>query len=269
VVEPIADTDAGAVDVADLRRRLAAGDVALVAVTHVPTHNGLINPAAQIGAACRSEGVPFLLDACQSAGQLPLDVNELGCDVLAATGRKWLRGPRGTGFLYVARSCRIEPPLIDLRAVEWPSPSSPDSYLVRADARRFELWEGSVAARLGLGAAVDYALGLGIPAIAARVQQLAATLRAALRSRRGYTVLDVGEQQCGIVTFTVEGVPPVDVVRQVTAQGININVASAATASYDSPGVRLEPVVRASPHYYNTEAELELLLAALPEARPR
>ena len=274
VIEVIDDTSEGVVDVEDLRRRLDAGGVALVAVAHLPTHNGLINPAAQIGTACRAAGVPFLLDACQSVGQLPLDVTELGCDILAGTGRKWLRGPRGTGFLYVARGCEIQPSLVDLRAIEWPDPElAPDSYAIRRDARRFELWESNIAARLGLGAAVDYALNLGIPSIAVRVQFLAALLRDQLRARPGCSVLDVGEAQSGqsgqsgIVTFAVAGVPAAEVVARVAEQGVSINVASAATARFDRPGVRLEPVVRASPHYYNTEDELARLLAVLPAPR--
>ena len=266
VVEAVDDDGTGVLDVADLRRRLAAGDVALVAITHVPTHNGLVNPAAEIGAACRAAGVPFLLDACQSVGQLPVDVREIGCDLLAATGRKWLRGPRGTGFLYVSRDFDLEPPFVDLRAVEWPTPAG---YRIRPDARRFEGWESAIGGRLGLGAAVDYALGVGIAAIAARVQALAGQLRTGLAELPGVRVLDVGKAQCGIVTFRVDGVDPEDVVRSAAAGGVTINVGSAATATYDRANVVLQPVARASPHYYNTEDELLALLAALPPARSR
>jgi len=268
LVETVADVvdgpAAGTVDVADLRRRLAGGDVALVAITHAPTHNGLVNPAAEIGAACREFGVPFLLDACQSAGQLPLDVTELGCDLLAATGRKWLRGPRGTGFLYVSRALALDPPFVDLRAVTWPTP---DAYLLRTDARRFEGFENNVAARIGLGVAVDYALALGLGAIADRVGQLAETLRAGLARQPGCTVLDVGARRSGIVTFSVAGVEPAEVVAAASAVGVTINVATAASARYDVPGVRTRPVVRASPHYYNTADELDRLLASIPLPR--
>ena len=210
--------------------------------------------------------MPFLLDACQSAGQLPLDVAELGCDLLAATGRKWLRGPRGTGFLYVSRALALDPPFVDLRAVTWPTP---DAYVLRTDARRFESFENNVAARIGLGVAVDYALALGLGAIADRVGQLAETLRTGLAQRPGCTVLDVGARRSGIVTFSVAGVEPAEVVAAAAAAGVTINVASAATARYDVPGVRTRPVVRASPHYYNSTDELDRLLAAIPPPRAR
>jgi cysteine desulfurase / selenocysteine lyase len=149
----VGDDEHGQIDLGQLARELEAG-ATMVCLTHVPTNGGLVNPAAEVGALCRAHDAFYVLDACQSAGQLPLDVDELGCDVLSATSRKFLRGPRGMGFLYVRAPWieRLEPPLLDLHAAEW---TSPDSYEIRADARRFENWEISHANRLGLGAAVD------------------------------------------------------------------------------------------------------------------
>ena len=107
---------------------------------------------------------------------MPLDVGRLGCDVLSGTGRKFLRGPRGTGFLYVARALaeRIEPPFVDLRSTTW---TGPESYELAPGARRFENWESYVAGRVGLAAAVRYARRLGLEAIEARVTALGARLR--------------------------------------------------------------------------------------------
>jgi selenocysteine lyase/cysteine desulfurase len=262
VVEVVDDTPTGELDVADLRRRMGP-DVKLVAITHVPTQSGLVNPAAEVGAVTRAAGVPFLLDACQSVGQLTIDVAEIGCDMLSATGRKFLRGPRGTGFLYVSPEMldRVEPPELDLRAATW---TAPDRYEMQPDARRFESWECSVAGRIGLGVAVDYALARGMPAIERRIGELAGVLRERLAARPGVTLRDQGRQRCGIVSFTIDGVPAPDVVRQLTAAGVNAWLINASNALYDLGSRGLDQVVRASVHYYNTVDEIGRLCDALP-----
>jgi selenocysteine lyase/cysteine desulfurase len=187
-LEVVPDDEHGQLDVNALREMLDER-VKLVALTHVPTNGGMVNPAAQVGALTRAAGVPFLLDACQSAGQLPLDVAALGCDMLTATGRKYLRGPRGTGFLYVRSALieQLEPPFLDLHAAEW---TGRESFEIRTDARRFENWESYIAGRIGLGVAVDYALALGLPEIAQHVGRLSTQLRAALSATRGIRLTD-------------------------------------------------------------------------------
>jgi selenocysteine lyase/cysteine desulfurase len=236
--------------------------VKLVAVTHVPTQGGLVNPAAEIGAATREAGVLYLLDACQSIGQMPIDVEEIGCDLLSATGRKFLRGPRGTGFLYVDRRLgnRIEPPFLDLHAATW---TTVDTYEVRSDARRFETWETNYATKIGLGVAVDYALSWGLEAIEARVLDLAQHLRALLASTPGVHVHDQGERKCGIVTFTVDGTSAQEVQRRLRQQGVNVSVSLVDYARLDLPARGLPDVVRASVHYYNTEEGLIRAVDAL------
>jgi cysteine desulfurase/selenocysteine lyase len=228
----------------------------------VPTQCGLVNPAEEIGAVAEAAGIPFLLDACQSVGQLDLDVQRIRCDALSGTGRKYLRGPRGTGFLYVHPKlrARVEPAMLDLHSASW---TAPDSYRVDDTARRFESWERDHAALLGLGAAVDYALSWGLPAIEERVSALAAHLRDELRQLGGVTVYDQGARQCGIVTFSVAGTSTVEVKQRLAESKINVSTVSRVSAQYDFTGRDLPDLVRASVHYYNTEDEIRRLVKEL------
>ncbi len=260
-VTAVPDDAAGQLDV-DALERMVDDRTRLIAVTHVPSGGGLVNPAAAIGRVARAHGVPFLLDACQSVGQMPVDVNELSVDILSATSRKFLRGPRGVGFLYVRRALAetLEPAMVDLRAATW---VAPDRYALRPAARRFETFEGHVAGRLGLGVAVDYALDIGLKHIRRRVFGLADRLRAGLAALPGVTVRDTGALRCGIVTFTLDGHQPDAIRRRLGAERINVSTSTAATALLDFRARGLDAVVRAGVHYYNTEDEVERLLDAL------
>jgi cysteine desulfurase / selenocysteine lyase len=264
-VDVVPDDAHGQIDVAALERMID-NRVKLIALTHVPTNGGLVNPAEAVGRIARAHGVAYLLDACQSAGQMALDVEALGCDMLSATGRKFLRGPRGTGFLYVRRALieALEPPFLDLHAATW---VARERYEIDPTARRFENWESNVAAKLGLGAAVDYALTLGLTAIEARVSLLAAALRDALTRLPGVTVRDKGLRRSGIVAFTIDGAKPGDVKARLRAQAINVSVSSAASTRWDMDARGLADVVRASVHYYNTEDEIMRFCAALRALR--
>lgn len=240
--------------------------VKLIALTHIPTNGGLIQPAAAVGLIARAHKIPFLLDACQSVGQIPLDVEALGCDMLSGAGRKYLRGPRGTGFLYVRRALmeKLEPVPIDMRAATW---TAPGSYEALDDARRFESWESSIACRLGLGVAVEYAMALGMDNIFARVVALATELRRQLADVPGVTVRDLPgsgpESRCGIVTFTHERHSAQEIFERMRDRKINVRVAPRLGALLDAEQRGLPEMVRSSVHCYNTDEEIERFAQAI------
>jgi cysteine desulfurase / selenocysteine lyase len=261
VIEIIPDDSNGVLDPAALERMID-DRVRLIAITWIPTNGGLVNPAAEVGRIARKHGILYLLDACQAVGQMPVDVAQLGCDMLSATGRKFLRGPRGTGFLYARRDLllQLEPPVIDHFAAPW---VAADRYELRADARRFETWENNYAARLGLGVAIDYALAIGLDDIAVRCRGLADRLRVELRGIPGATLYDLGPHPAAIVTFTLAGVDADAIKGKLAASRINVSTSRASSTLLDAAARGLPTVVRASPHYYNTEDEVGQLVDAI------
>jgi selenocysteine lyase/cysteine desulfurase len=236
--------------------------VRVVAVSHMPTNGGLVQHAAEIGRLARDAGALFLLDACQTVGQMPIDVDALNCDLLSATSRKYLRGPRGVGFLYVRRELieRLEPPFLDLHAAQW---TARDAYTIRGDARRFENWESFVAGRLGMGAAADYALTVGLDRVWETLRAQAATLRERLAAIPEVTVHDLGETKGGIVTFSHARVPADEVKAQLAAKRINTTASSVFSTRFDMENRGLAKINRASVHYYTTDEEIAALVDAV------
>jgi cysteine desulfurase / selenocysteine lyase len=209
-----------------------------------------------VGKVARAAGITYLLDACQSVGQMPVDVEEIGCDLLSTTGRKYLRGPRGTGFLYVRRELgqRLQPPFLDLHAAKW---VAPERYEIRGDARRFENWETNFAGKVGLAIAIDYARDWGLAAIWDRVRSLAARLRGELEEIPGVTVRDIGAERCGIVTFTADGIEAEQVQQALAGHSMNVTISTVESTRFDMEARGLNKIVRASVHYYNDETEIE------------
>lgn len=258
VIDVIPNDAFGATDPQALRAMID-DRVRLISITWIPTNGGLVNPAAAIGQIAREAGIPYLLDACQAVGQLPIDVRALGCDMLTGTGRKFLRGPRGTGFLYVRRGLllTLEPPMIDHFAAPW---TSTDGYTLRPDARRFETWENNYAARLGLGVAVDYARAVGLDAVETRCRALGDRLRDGLRPLGNVTLLDLGRAPCAIVSFSIADYPVRAALADAAAAKIVIGASPPASTRLDSDARSLGYVLRASPHYFNTEPDIDRLI---------
>ncbi|MHA3976394.1 aminotransferase class V-fold PLP-dependent enzyme [Halovulum sp. GXIMD14794] len=251
----LAPSDAdGQIDL-DAAARMVTTRTKVLALTHVPTQGGLVNPAEAAGAFAREHGLLYFLDACQSAGQVALDVHAIGCDVLSGTGRKYLRGPRGTGFLYVRSGAleRVVPAFIDLTAATW---TGPESFDYAPGARRFETFERNIAGQIGLARAVAYARAVGIEAIETRVVALAEDLRATLAHLPGVTVTDRGTRKAGIVTFVKDGRAPADMHVALRAQGFATSVSTAPMAQFDLHARGVDALMRASVHYYNTEDEV-------------
>jgi len=253
----------GTIDL-DALRHMISPRVKLICLTWIPTNGGLVNPAAEVGKIARTHDVAYLLDACQALGQMPVDVQTLHCDMLTATGRKFLRGPRGTGFLYVRSGFipQLEPHTIDHFSAPW---VERDRYELRDGARRYETWESNYAARMGLVTAMDYALNIGMSAIQERCVVLAARLRSGLHVLPAATVCDLGRDLSAIVSYTIEGEPAEHVVERAAKAGITMGVTLPSGTRLDAERRRLPPMVRASPHYFNTEQEIDTLLDFLQD----
>lgn len=256
-----ASDETGQIDIADMARKITPR-TRLISVSHIPTFNGVINPAAEIGKLAKEAGILYLLDACQSVGQMDINVGDIGCDMLCATGRKYMRGPRGTGFLYVAgRSLnRLTPHVADSHSARLTGPSE---WMFTDGAKRFEIYERSVAAMLGLAESARYASDIGPARIRDRIDALATVLRSELTLIKGVSVHDWGARKCGIVTFTKEGHKPTDLMLSLRARGINISVSTSTQIDPNGPVIAAPHLARASVHYFNTKREISTFCEAI------
>jgi cysteine desulfurase / selenocysteine lyase len=254
-IKVIPNDSEGQISLEELKKQINP-KTKLIALTHVPSQGGLINPAAEVGKIANEAGVFYLLDATQSVGQMPIDVRAIGCDALCATGRKFLRGPRGTGFLFVSerKLQKLEPPFLDLHAATW---TAFNKYHTAEDARRFETWETSYANKIGLAEAIKYALDWSLEATWPRIQELASYLRSQLNSIPGLVLRDLGKEQCGIVTFDFAQMDPSTISFKLRERKVNVSVSLEEYALLDLGARHLKSIVRASLHYYNTKEEVE------------
>jgi cysteine desulfurase / selenocysteine lyase len=260
----VPDDKHGQIDLAALERAIDKR-TKLVSISHIPTQGGLVQPAEAVGKIVNDAGVMYILDACQSVGMMPLDVKKVGCDFLSATGHKYMRGPRGTGFLYARTrsTSHIEPIFLDNHAARW---TGDNEYAVIGDAKRFENWERYFAGVIGLKSAADQASEFGMEAVWARLRELAEGLRARLKPMKGITLTDLGTTKGAIVTFAANGADHTALKMALRVQGINVSVSTQFSSRLDLKGRGLKDVMRASVHLYNTEAELDRFVRALEVA---
>jgi selenocysteine lyase/cysteine desulfurase len=259
------DTPEGGIDSDAVRKLVSRQRPAIVALTWIPTNSGLVQQVEAVGEICRSFEVPYLVDACQAVGQMPIDVERLQCDYLAATARKFLRGPRGLGFLYV--SDRVlergaHPLLPDMHGATW---TDRDDFVLAPDARRFETWEFAYALVLGLGAAAHYAMEVGLDVARDRSRDLAAYLRDRLAALPGARVLDRGEELCAIATAMFQGRHARDLKLALRTRRINTSSPEREDAVIDMDEKQTASALRFSPHYYNTKEEIDMAVEALRE----
>lgn len=257
------DLPAGGADPDSVAKLVRTERPKLVAITHVPTNSGLVQRVEEIGRICAEHDVPYLVDACQSVGQLPIDVQQLHCTYLAATARKFLRGPRGVGFLYVsdaALEAGHYPLYIDLHGARW---TEADSFELVDDATRFENWEFAYALVLGQGAAAEYARRVGVADAGRYASGLAQRAREQLANIEGVRVLDAGEELCAIVTVEIAGHDARDVVRMLREEAINTSALDRTSAVIDMDDKQAHSALRISPHYYNTQREIDIAVGAI------
>jgi len=238
----------------------------LVAMHHASNVTGAVLPVAEVGAYCRERGVLLLVDAAQSAGVLPLDVRELGVDLLAMPGHKGLYGPPGTGALYIGEALELAP----LREGGTGSLSETDEQPTGLPDR-FESGTVNSIGIAALGAAVEWLEATGVETIHRHELQLAAQLWAGLASVPGVALhgpppesVPSGER-VGVVSFNLEGWEPTDAAVTLD-QSFDIQCRPGlhcAPWAHQSLGTFPAGTIRLSPGYFNTPAEAEAVVDAV------
>ena len=259
------NTESGEVDVNSVAELIKKHHPVLVAITHVPNNTGMIQPVEEIGDLCFEHDVIYIVDACQSSGQLNVDTTKIKCDFLTAATRKFMRGPRGGGILFVSDKMLMnakEPMFIDMRGADW---MEDNIYKPVADAKRFELTEMSYAIQMGASAAINYILNLGIDSIAERNAMLCSYARTKLSAIPTVRLLDLGKNLSAIISLTTENYNVFDLKSELIRRNINVGAAAKKFALMDFNQKHVDAALRISPHYYNTLEEIDLLVESISE----
>ena len=266
----VPDLPEGGIDAQAVKEYIEKYTPKLVSVSHVPTNSGLVQDVSSVGDICEQTGTAYLVDACQSVGQMNVDVSKIKCDFLSATMRKFLRGPRGGGFLYVSDRALeegFEPLMIDMRGADL---TGPKEYKPRSGAMRFEGWENNYGVVRGASVAVDHALSVGLDDIEQYNRSISGRLREGLAKIDGVRIWDKGTHLCAIVTLHIRDADWKDVKDYMTSNRINSSVAVRSNNQLDfgAGGKNVPWALRLSPHYYNTENEIDEVIRVLSEYKP-
>ncbi len=226
----------------------------VLSVSSVEFFSGFRNDLAALGSLCRERDILFVVDGIQSVGALQIDVGALGIDCLAADGHKWLMGPEGCALFYTSPRALAQ---LRVAGLGWASVRTSHDFLnyeteLHVDARRFETGSHNTAGIAGLKAAIDLLLDIGMDTVEARVLHLARQLADGVAAR-GYQLLGSRrpDEVSGIVAFRAEDISSQEIARSLTAASVQFTERAGT--------------VRLSPHVYNTEAEIDLVLDALPQ----
>ena len=257
------DIDTGA-DVAEIEDAIGS-NTSLIVINHISNVTGTVSDIAAIGKICRKHGVPFLVDASQSAGAFAIDVDDMCIDMLAFPGHKSIMGPQGTGGLYIG-------PDIDLQPMKEGGTGSRSELLTMPDMMpdRFESGTLNVPGIAGLGAGAAFVNETGVEAIAAKEKALINQLIAGLSAIPKVTVLAPGEghPRGAAVSITIEAAEPQDI-GLLMDQAFNIAVRAGLHCAPDAH-TALDTIgsggtIRISPGYYNTEEDIERCIDAVSQ----
>lgn len=233
-----------------VQSQLSRGNVRAVLCTHVASHRGYVTPLSSIGQLCRESESLHIVDGCQSFGQIPIDVEASSIDIFTATGRKWLRAPRGTGFVFA------RPDLISLMR---PPYQEGRLELAPENPQRLENFEVSWAARVGMHFALNDLHTYTQERVSRQIIAMTDYLQHRLRELKNLDVQEAPDQpKCGITTFLHSSVGSEELKAQAAAIGVRFTVAPPDSAPLDSDVLRAP--VRVSPHIYNNTDDIDALI---------